>query len=271
MGPRKGTFVHDGRTLAYEVHGRGDRTLLYLHGLLLDSEINRGLARDLAARGNRVVLLDLLGHGGSDKPAHASEYRMDTYARQVAACLDHLGVDEAVVGGISLGANVSLQVAIQAPARVRGLVLEMPVLEWAVPAAALLFTPMVLGLHYAGPVFDGIAGVARRLPTTPIEALNSAVRGLSTPADAMAAILHGILVGPVAPTVDEREAIKAKTLVIAHKRDLIHPFSDAENLVRQLPDADLVPARSSAELRIRPERLTTAIAGFLDSVFLEIP
>lgn len=265
-GATPGSFVHAGRTLAYEVYGGGDQVVVYLHGLLMDSEMNRGLAKALAARGNRVVLLDLLGHGRSDKPAHASEYRMDTYARQVAACLDHLGVEGAVVGGVSLGANVTLELAVRDPARVRALLLEMPVLEWAVPAAALLFVPLVLGLHYARPVFTGLAAVARRMPATPIGPLNSAVRGFAAPPDAVAAVLHGILVGPVAPSSEDRSHIKAPALVIAHKRDLIHPFSDAENLVDQLPDAELVPARSAAELRLRPERLTEAIADFVDRV-----
>ncbi|MCB1017889.1 MAG: alpha/beta hydrolase [Acidimicrobiales bacterium] len=263
---RTGTFAWEGRRLAFEEHGEGDRVLLYLHGILMDSEMNRGLATALAERGHRVVLLDLLGHGRSDKPTHASEYRMDTYALQVAACLDHLGIEEAVIGGVSLGANVSLQVAVRAPSRVTALVLEMPVLEWAVPAAAMLFTPLVLGLHYARPVFRAVAAAAARFPTTPIAALNSAVRGFSVPPDSMASVLHGVLVGPVAPSTDERGQIKAPALVIAHKRDLIHPFSDAENLAEQLPDAELLPARNAAELRLFPERLTDEIATFLDRV-----
>src|SRR5439155_1203541 len=84
---------------------RGDRLLVYLHGLLLDAEVNRGIAEALARRGNRVVLLDLLGHGRSDKPEHASVYRIDLYAHQVFALLDHLGAEQAVLGGVSLGAN----------------------------------------------------------------------------------------------------------------------------------------------------------------------
>ncbi len=266
IAPRHGTFLWEGRRLAYEEFGEGDQVLLYMHGILMDSEMNRDLAAALAAVGHRVVLLDLLGHGQSDKPTHASEYRMDTYAHQVAACLDHLGVEEAVIGGVSLGANVALQVAVRAPGRVTALVLEMPVLEWAVPAAAMLFTPLVLGLHYARPLFTGIAAVARRFPNTPIAALNSSVRGFSSSPDVLAAVLHGVLVGPVAPSADERSHIKAPTLVIAHKRDLIHPFSDAENLVEQLPDAELVSAHNSAELRLFPERLTGEIADFLDRV-----
>ena len=133
-------FEHHGAELAYEVHGGGDRVLVYLHGLLMDRGMNRSLAHALAERGNRVVLLDLLGHGESDAPVRASAYRMDAYGDEVLALLDHLEVGEAVIGGVSLGAGVTLQVAVDDPERVRAAVLEMPVLEWAVPAAALVFT-----------------------------------------------------------------------------------------------------------------------------------
>jgi pimeloyl-ACP methyl ester carboxylesterase len=70
-----------------------------MHGLLLDANLSRGLARRLAAKGNRVVLLDLLGHGRSDKPRHAGPHRMDLYAEQVLCLLDELGADQVVLGG----------------------------------------------------------------------------------------------------------------------------------------------------------------------------
>lgn len=262
-----GSFIYDGHRLSYEVHGEGDRVLLYMHGLLMDAEMNRGVARALALRGHRVVLLDLLGHGRSDKPTHASAYRMDVYAQQVVACLDHLGVDQAVIGGASLGANVSLQVAIQARERMRAMVIEMPVLEWATPAAALAFVPLLLGIHYLEPVAAAVTGLMRRVPRTPIGPLNSVLNSLSLPPEVMAAVLHGILVGPVTPTIEERGAIDVPTLVLAHSNDVIHPFSDAQNLVDQLPDAELVRAHSLVELRLQPLRLTTEVARFLDRVW----
>ena len=140
--PPTTTILHRGHRLVYEAHGEGDRLIVYLHGLLLDADLNRGIARALAEQGNRVVLLDLLGHGRSDKPAHASEYRMDLYVEQVIALLDALGADDAVLGGVSLGANVSLLAATAHPQQVRGLVLEMPVLERAAPSVALTFVPL---------------------------------------------------------------------------------------------------------------------------------
>ncbi|HUO49896.1 MAG TPA: alpha/beta fold hydrolase, partial [Acidimicrobiales bacterium] len=91
MTEQNRSFVHRGDRLVYDTYGEGDRLLVYLHGLLIDSELNRGIAEALAARGNRVVLLDLLGHGRSDKPRHAGPHRMDLYAEQVLCLLDELG------------------------------------------------------------------------------------------------------------------------------------------------------------------------------------
>lgn len=260
---RTGTFEHEGCRLVYDEYGSGDRVVVYTHGLLLDSDLNRGIAEAIAQRGYRVVLLDLLGHGRSDRPIHASDYRIDSYAAQVFALLDTLGAPDAVLGGLSLGANVSLFAAAQRPERVRGLVLEMPVLEWAVPTAALIFVPILLGAHYGRPVLRRTSRALRRFPRTPFGPLNSAIHAASLPPEVTAAILHGILVGPVAPTVEQRMGIAVPALVLAHRNDLLHPFDDAANLVAQMPDARLLRARSPLELRLRPERLTDEIAAFL--------
>src|SRR6202035_1579175 len=257
----EGTFEVEGLRLHYERHGEGSRILVFIHGLLLDNQLSRRLAADLADRGFQVILLDLPGHGRSDKPRHASAHRMDSYARHVVALLDELGVEEAVVGGVSLGANVSLQVAVQAPERVRGLVLEMPVLEWAVPAAAVVFLPMLLGVHYAAPVVRVLAALSRRVPRTTVAPLDSVVTMISAQPEEIAAVLHGMLVGPVTPTYEARHSIKAPALVIGHKIDFIHPFTDADHLTRQLQHARLIEARSIFELRLAPERLTEQIAG----------
>jgi pimeloyl-ACP methyl ester carboxylesterase len=257
-------FMYQGHRLVYDIYGSSDAPLVvYMHGLLLDAELNRGIAQALAEQGYRVALLDLLGHGRSDKPTHASEYRIDSYADQVVALLDHLGVDEAVLGGISLGANVSLFAASHYPERVRALVLEMPVLERAVPPSALVFVPIVLAAHYGRRVLTFTSALMRRIPRTRYGPLNSLMNAASLPPDALAAVLHGVLVGPVAPTSEQRRAIEAPTLVLAHRKDVIHPFDDAVSLVKRMPNAVLVRARSPLELRLRPRRLTDEIVAFL--------
>jgi hypothetical protein len=57
------------------------------------------------------------------------------------------------------------------------------------------------------------------------------------------------------------------TLVIGHYRDPIHPFSDSDMLVRELPSARLIQASSILELRLTPERLTNEIVSFVDRCF----
>ena len=249
------------------MHGDGDRLVVLTHGLLLDANLNRGIARSLAEQGNRVVLLDLLGHGRSDKPVHASEYRIDLYVDQLIALLDELGAEEAVLGGLSLGANVSLLAAVHSPQRVRGLILEMPVLERATPAVAMTFVPLVLALHYGHRTAGLLTGLMRHLPRSHFGPLDSILNAASLEPEQMAAVLHGVLLGPVAPTLEQREAITAPTLVLGHRMDVIHPFSDAVNIAAQVPNARLVHARSPFELRLRPDRLTGEIAGFLGDVW----
>ena len=262
-----GEFFFRGIRLSYEVHGTGPQVLVYLHGLLLDANLNRPIATSLARAGNRVVLLDLPGHGMSDKPRHASMHRMDSYAECVVALLDHLGLATAVVGGVSLGANVALQCAAQAPSRVQGLLLEMPVLEWAVPGAGLVFLPLLLGVHYLAPLVTLIGEAARRMPRTSSWVIEGLRAPIALRPEESAAILHGLFVGPIAPTVEQRRAIVAPALVIGHQADFIHPFSDAKNLEEQLRYARLVQAASMLELRVRPERLVGEIVRFLDEVW----
>ena len=271
QGPegRQHTLAYGQHQLSYEVYGSGDRVLVWLHALLFDATLGRGLARRLAARGNRVVLLDLLGHGRSDKPRHAAPNRMDLYAEQVLCLLDELGADQVVLGGVSLGTNVSLLTAVRAPERVRGLVLEMPVLERAAPAAALTFTPLLLGTYYTRPVMRLATRAVSMLPRFGIDAIDSLLNAASNDPEVIASVLHGILLGPVAPTVDQRRMIKAPTLVLGHGIDLIHSFKDAERLTQQLPDARLIRTRTFAELWVQPARLTGEIGDFLDRVWAD--
>ncbi len=265
----KHTLTFGQYRLNYEVYGSGDRVLVWLNPILFDSKLSRGLARSLAARGNRVVLMDLLGHGQSDKPATPSAHRMDAYSQHVVALLDELGVERAVLGGISLGTNVSLLTATRAPERVRGLVLEMPVLETAAPAAALTFVPLLLQVRYARLPLRLVSRVASLLPSSGIDPVDSLISTVASDPDSTSAVLRGVLMGPIAPTVEERRAITAPTLVLGHGIDLIHSFADAKRLTRQLPDARLIRTRTFAELWIRPARLTAEIAGFLDRVWAE--
>jgi pimeloyl-ACP methyl ester carboxylesterase len=253
--------------LGYEVYGSGDRVLLWLHGLLLDANLGSALARTLAAQGNRVVLLDLLGHGRSDKPFDPAAHRMDLHVEQVVCLLDTLGVDRAVLGGVSLGADVSLLTAVMAPKRVSGLILDMPVLEWGLPTAVAMLLPLLYGLRYARPAARLITSVASRLPVSGFGPIDSFIGAAASGPDELAAVLHGVMLGPIAPTVEQRRSVTAPALVMGHRRGLMHRFSDAETLANQLPDARLVRAYNIGELWLRPGRLSAELTSFLDATW----
>ena len=260
------SFTHRGRRIDYHEHGSGSRVLVLIHGLLMDSRMYTRLAPTIAARGHRVITVDMIGHGASDQPHAMTEYSMPQFGRDVIALLDHLALTEAVVGGTSLGANVALEVAVAAPARVRALVLEMPVLENALPAAAAAFVPLALALRISQRLMAGVAALTRRIPRTHylIDLLIDFVR--RDPA-ASQAVLDGLLFGRVAPPIEERNVLTQPTLVIGHPSDPIHPFSDADRIARELVHARLVTASSMLEWRIRPDRLDRELLGFLEEAW----
>jgi pimeloyl-ACP methyl ester carboxylesterase len=258
-------FSLDGQRLAYTDYGSGPRVIVLLHGLLFSQYMHESLARSLAERGNRVVTLDLLGHGESDRPRDKWRYAMPAFGREVIALLDELGEPEAVLMGTSLGANVALEAAVTAPERVRGLVVEMPVLDHALIGCAIAFTPMMIALTAGEPLMRGLSRVTRAIPRRRLpwqaDILLDWVRQDPEPS---AAVFEGLFFDRIAPPRDERRAIEAPALVIGHQYDMIHPFSDAGMLAEELPNGRLVQARSLLELRIAPRRLTDEIAIFLD-------
>jgi pimeloyl-ACP methyl ester carboxylesterase len=259
------TFRHDGHRLAYTIHGDGPRTFVLVPGLLLSQKMHGPLARALADRGNRVVTLDLLGHGESDRPRDMALYSMSFFGEQMIALLDHLEVDEAVIGGTSLGANATLEAAVHAPERVRGMVIEMPVLDNALLASAVAFTPLMVALTFGEPAMRALARAARLVPTRRGPWLaDVALDWIRQDPAPSAAVLHGLFFGRTAPHRNLRRQIRAPALVIGHHRDPVHPFSDSGALAEELPNARLVEASSILELRLTPERLTSEIADFLD-------
>ena len=265
-------FGFDGHRIAFEQRGRkkgsAERPIVLIHGLLFARTHHYYLADALAERGNRVILIDLLGHGESDRPRHARFHSMEAYGRQVIALLDHLDVPEAVVGGTSLGANVSLEAVHHSPDRVRGMVVEMPVLERAAPAAGAFFIPLTIAFAEFSTILEPAAALVRRLPRGMLGLYPDVFLDLLAQEPVpSAAILHGLLVGRMAPHPDDREKIEHPALIIGHNRDLLHPFSDAEALHRELRNSELVQARSFFELRFAPNRLSDRIADFLDEVW----
>jgi pimeloyl-ACP methyl ester carboxylesterase len=267
MEPTTQHFDFEGHRLVYDEYGSGARVVVLLPGLLFSRKMHRPLASTLAARGHRVVCLDLLGHGDSDRPPEMFNYSMTIFGRQAIGLLDHLEVKQAVIGGTSLGANATLEAAAAAPDRVRGLLVEMPVLDNALLGCAIAFTPLLVGLTFGAPVARLLGAVTRVAPRTGSLLPDMMLDWVSQDPKPSASVLQGLFSGRVAPPSEERQALDQETLVIGHYRDPIHPFSDSDMLMRELPNARLVQASSVLELRLTPERLTGEIVEFVERCF----
>jgi pimeloyl-ACP methyl ester carboxylesterase len=260
-----GEFHYEGHRIEYDSYGEGERVLVLVHGLLMNRRMFDRLGPELAARGSRVICVDMLGHGRSDRPEDLRLYSMPLFARQVAALLDHLEQPAAVVGGTSLGANIALELASRQPERARGLFIEMPVLDNALSAVAATFTPVLLGLRWARPFFEGVSLFTSAVPRTSylIDIGLDWVRQKPGPSRA---VLEGLLLGETAPHREERLKIEQPALIVGHPRDPLHPFSDSGMLAEELPNARLIEANSIFEWRLSPDRLNAELAAFLAEV-----
>ena len=261
-----GDFHYEGHRIEYDSYGEGERVVVLVHGLLMNRRMFERLGPALARRGNRVICVDLLGHGRSDRPEDLRLYSMPLFARQVVALLDHLEQPSAVVGGTSLGANVALELATRDPERVRGLFIEMPVLDNALPAVAGAFTPVLLGLRLARPAFELASRVASAVPRTNflIDIGLDWVRQRPGPSGA---VLEGLLLGETAPHREERRKIEQPALIVGHSRDPLHPFTDSGMLAEELPNGRLVAASSILEWRLSPKRLNAELSTFLEEAW----
>lgn len=260
-------FVGDDR-LEYTEFGSGDRWVVLLPGQLMTRTMHKPLARALAAQGSHVVTLDPLGHGRSDRPEDPREYSVTSWAEQVVGLLDHLGADAAVVGGTSLGANVSLEVAVIAPDRVRGLLVEMPVLDNAVETGIVVFAPMMFVARHLPVTVWATAQAARLVPRRMAGHWGRVVlETLEQRPAAMAAAIHGLFFGRVAPPARERRRIDRPALVVGHPADPIHLDVDAQMLAEELPQGRYVRATSILEWRLHPERLTGLTIDFVAEVY----
>jgi hypothetical protein len=130
----------------------------------------------------------------------------------------------------------------------------------------MIFTPIMLGLRFGTPVLKALAGVTNRIPRT-VHLLDIGLDWLRRDPETSLAVLQGLLMGRTCPPRAERETFEAPTLVIGHPADPLHPFSDSDMLVAEMPNARIVDANSIFEWRLSPGRLNAEFAQFLDEVW----
>jgi pimeloyl-ACP methyl ester carboxylesterase len=261
------TFARDDLTLHYAERGRpGAPAVVLMHGLLFSYRLMERVAERLADY--HVLLLDLHGHGSSDKPVDPARYTWSELVADVDGLLDAAGLESAVIGGLSLGANVTLAYAQARPERCDALILEMPVL--------------LRGHRFARPVFGtlarvyaggrrGLVPMARAVGRMPLPGRVpelAAVRDMASQDPAVAsAVLRGLLAEPSMPEdADTLGRLTMPALVVGHRHDPLHVLDDARDLADRLPDARLIEAPSIAHYRLHPGELAAQFRSFLDEV-----
>jgi pimeloyl-ACP methyl ester carboxylesterase len=268
MTARHGVVRHDGLEIHYsDVQPDGEPIgppLVLVHGLFLSHHLFDRLVERLPAR--RVITVDLRGHGRSTRPLEAYRYSWQLLGDDVVAVLDDLGIEQAVIGGLSLGAGVTVALAHVHPDRMAGMIVEMPVLGRSEGFAR---------------VFFGLAATAFRLNSLWLGALTRPLRHLPEPPGpselklaldvarlhpiAAAALIEGLSASEL-PIHDRAtlSTISIPTLVIGHRFDPIHDLADAALLAERLPEAELVEVAHIAAFRLEPDRYAQVITDFLD-------
>lgn len=264
--------ARDGRTadvngigVAYDDEGRGE-PLVLVHGHPFDRSMWAPQIARFAAAGWRVIAPDLRGYGASTVVPGTTP--LEVFARDLAALLDHLGLDRVVIGGLSMGGQIVLEFQRLFPERVRGLLLadtyaQAETQDGRKARYAMADRLLREGMRgYADEVLTKMvapynvealpavaAQVLRMMRNTPPEGAAAALRGRAERPD----------YGGLLPSVS------VPALVVVGRDDEFTPVADAEYLHRNIPDATLAVVEGAAHMPNleRPAEFNEALARFL--------
>lgn len=215
-----------GATLRYlQVPGSASRgaPVVFLHGLGSASSVAfRPIADDPALAGRRMLLVDLLGFGQSERPADWG-YTLDEHAATVAALFDDAGVRACCVVGHSMGGTIAILLAAARPDLVGSLVVAEPNMD----SGGGMPSSLISAQSEAGFVAEGQAALVRLFAADPASASYAATLALSSPV-----ALHRSASGLVAPRKPSAGAILRGLSVprtfLVGERSL--PYTDAGGL-----------------------------------------
>jgi 3-oxoadipate enol-lactonase len=263
------TACINGFDMYYRDCGQGP-PLVLAHGLMGSIEVMDALAEspESLSRRFRLINYDARGHGRSGYTPDPADYSRYALAEDLLALLRHLGIERAHVGGGSMGAGTSLVFALDHPEMVDRLVLiAPPPLGDDVGPVQRVFLAFAAIIESQG--LEKAVEVAMGLPQ--FQALREAnpqelewIRGwlLSQNPRAVVPAIRGLLGGPPLPA-ERFEEIRARTLVVAHLGDEVHPLASARRVQESIPDCRLVVAPTMTHYREHPQELADVIEGFL--------
>ena len=261
----------DGLRIRLRDDGRGAELIL-LHGFA-GSGAEWDPFLPALVRLTRVLRPDLLGHGGSARPADPARHAVERQAADLAALLRAEGIASLHLVGYSFGARIALRLALDAPELVRSLFLESPSAGIADPAAraerraADAALAELLEREGIGPFADRwealpIFAGEDALPPEERDRRRAALRA-NDPAG-LAASLRGAGQGAMDPLHDRLGTLALPVTVLAGERDAAG-VERAQAVAAAIPGARLVivPGASHAVHRTDPDRFRRELATHL--------
>jgi sugar phosphate isomerase/epimerase/pimeloyl-ACP methyl ester carboxylesterase len=260
-------FRHDDINFHYQEAG-GGVPFFFQHGLCGD--VSQPFALFQPPAGFRLLSFDCRAHGQTRPVGPDEKISMSSFADDLLALMDHLGIARAVVGGISMGAAVALNFVLRHPDRVLGLIMQRPAwLDERRRENVEIYSTMAQLIRRHGAqkgleVFQLSQLYQDVLKQSPSTAKSLVGQFLHPRAEETVVLLERIpLDTPNHDRADWR-AIKAPTLVLANRLDPVHPFEYGVTLAREIPGAafqELTPKSVSVERHTRETQ--RFIEGFL--------
>ena len=269
------TFSHDGIQFHYQDTGSG-LPFIFQHGLGADVTQPFGLFRP--PPGIRLLAFDARAHGKTQPAGDPAKLRFQVFGEDLRAFLEHLGIERAILGGISMGAALALHFTLRWPERVAGLVLSRPAwLEAPCPWNVKMFT-LVSGLiRKQGPAqglveFQRTPEYQETLAKWPDVASSLSLQFQSPRAEESAEKLDRIIHDTPHPDRAAWSSVRVPTLVLGNRLDPVHPFEYAEELARAIPGAEFREITSkSVSVEQHGIDVQKALDEFLRSRFLVEP
>ncbi|WP_027482836.1 alpha/beta fold hydrolase [Deinococcus pimensis] len=263
-GARQGDLDIDGARIHYVSVGQGTPMLL-LHGYPLSGELFARNRAALAAAGYRVITIDHRGFGRSTAPA-SNPGGINQYASDALKVMDRLGVQKAVIGGMSMGGPIVFEMYRRAPDRFLGMVLIDTLANPASVVEQNLWKGMAEKANTYGPqslapelLKDMLTGRTRLNNPADVAFLTGIVRQASVLGDVAGARALAFRADSV-PTLP---TIRVPTLIIEGVEDTVYPPEFSMKMRQNIPNSRVVLIPGAAHAAIF-EKANEANRAILD-------